>query len=412
MKHKKHKVASIGRVAIVADAHIGPRGTVVGSVIEHDVVEQRVLFSFLELLVVAEEMGISRIIVAGDLFDRSTIAPKFIESLAKAIRQAEARGIKLTLVAGNHDWTAGAGSALEYLRPLFVDCVTAPSVQSLGTVSSTVPIPNVAYAPCVPGMPAQESITAALQAMVKPHKPKPKLLIGHFGVVNKESPSWLKTDPRAVTTSWLFKELRGTSIKLVVCGHHHNAGMWKKHGIEVRQIGALSPRGFGELGYWYGNVVIVDGLTSGPLTAYNDLGVVSGVRYIQDAKDWVGIEACLASALRCWYIIRGRDTKVPASLSSLKVVESPGSVNDVMGGAVTCVDYHRIGHKPAVDLGSSVGNAQVSVKKFIRGAKGRGELKSSHGLVCEALKRTHSAHWKPQLIVAPPKLQVSRCFND
>jgi len=381
-----------GRLAIIADVHLGPRGVSVGQVWEQGVVADRMLATFREVFYWMEENHCRTVIVAGDFFDRRVISPRVVGELQALFEQYSASGYHMYVMSGNHDVDVHSGNALDYLPDIYVHKVTGPGVVGhIDDMSNMLPSTSVLFAPYVCGMSAVDSIKAATKSLdAWPGNP-PRVLVGHFGVYSDGAPSWEEADPLSLHISDLEKLLRGAGIEVVACGHYHNAAEFQLKNLTVFQVGSLSPRNFGENGARFGSVLELWGTAEGPVEATHHIGAVSGVRYVvscgQLQKPWTeGVD--LDTLRRCWFVLKQKIDPFPIRT---KVVQNPKSVDDIVGGAVTIANYHKPSQRYKDEQIGPMGlSPQHAIAYHCKTLRWKGELEGpAFGLLEEALSRTH-----------------------
>ncbi len=397
---------SRGKIAIVADPHIGPRGLSVGAVWEQGVVADRMLMTLYELFIWAEENHIRSIIVAGDFFDRRLITPLIIGKLQEHCKQLSSKGYRLYILSGNHDVDVHSGNALDYLSDLYIYKVVDPCIRGhIDDTSNISPATSILFAPFVCGMTAEDSVKAAVEKLEAWPGNPPNTLIGHFGVYSDGAAPWELADPLSVHVDFLAKLLRRTGIKLVACGHYHNAAHFELKDLDVYQVGALSPRNFGENGLMFGNVLEVRGTAEGPVQTIHHMGAISGIRYIANEsqlyKPFTSEIKDPGALQRCWFVLK--DVIDPFPIKS-KVVQSPATVNDVMGGAVTVANYHQLDQRyDRVEIGPEGLSPQHAIAYHCKALiKQRGVEGPTAGLLVEAIGRTQGTNVSA-FVEAPPR---------
>jgi DNA repair exonuclease SbcCD nuclease subunit len=360
----------MGKLAVVADLHLGPKGGKFGRIIE-----DRLILTVQDLFKQLREDLVQNVVFAGDTFDRVLLLPRFVSQFKNLLHEYWCQGMRFTFISGNHEHTEKDGRALEYL-PFSHECVFVPSIVAKDYGSVPGPILAVPY---IPARTAEEVILEAVSLAQEKSTNAwecPKIMIGHFGVYDEKAPKWLVEDKQAVSVDWLARVVEDTLIEVIVVGHHHTAAFYTRGELTIFQVGALSPRSFADNGLKYGNVAIINEVGNS-LVCNTQFGYVSGVRYLSEGSPTRG---CIPEYTMntSWYI-----TDVEGYVCNSPVVNSPETVYDIEDGAITFIDRKVKKHMEESDRPVlECPQAEEATQAFIEGDK---ELRSKPGLLSEAI---------------------------
>ena len=131
---------------------------------------------------------------------------------------------------------------------------------------------------CAPwtGNGAETDIKEALRCLGKPRKGAKRVLAGHFGVADDDTPPWLRKDGSLdwISHAELCELCLRAGVSHVFCGHWHKRKHWPGV-VEVLQLGTLAPIGFSDVGLeGYGTVARFSG-------SHVDIAYVPGPRFIE-----------------------------------------------------------------------------------------------------------------------------------
>jgi hypothetical protein len=94
-----------------------------------------------------------------------------------------------------------------------------------------------------------------------PKRPKklPRVLVGHFGIADADTPSYLRGSHDSVEADYLGRLCAEHDITHVFAGHWHQRNGWRVNDVRIHQLGALVPTGWDNPGFvGYGHVAILD----------------------------------------------------------------------------------------------------------------------------------------------------------
>jgi len=376
-------------------------------------VGERMLATFGELYYWAVDKSIRTIIVAGDTFDKRLIEPKCVKALHLLLEMARStKGMRFVFLSGNHDVDQWCGNALDYLPSTYCTRFYEPvktRVYETGTHDAGGGA-DVLFIPFVPGKSAEESITEGLERQCPVGMGSPRVMVGHFGLYSDGAPVWQQQDPLSVHVDWVSSRAKKAGIQVVACGHYHNAAHFEVKGVDLYQIGSLSPRNFSETGLRFGNVLVVEGIQDGSLKCHHGLGVIAGVRYIDhidQMDDTYTRELHGKSVLgRCWYLTRGMsENPLPKYATP---TPSPDKLEDVIGGAWTVSDGATPQpFKDGVEVGPEGVSSIGAVGKYVRANLGSFSGPTA-GLLHEAQDRLQGTFDGNAMTVAPDMRLLGR----
>lgn len=339
----------MSKIAIIADCHIGP-ARLPG--VPPRVVEGIRIAALNKAFRHFSETGIDAVVIAGDLFDRVALSPRFVMAVNGCLHS---NPISTYILAGNHDTRTGE-TALWY--------VNRASGIVLHPTSKTPRV--IAPAPWIQGQSAEGVIRKALYS----HRDA-KTLVGHVGLYSGEAPPWVVDDPWFLSVHQVAELVKKSSVKTVVCGHGHKWLDVEIDGVRIIQVGSLTPCNRAESGPGFGNYVVVDGHNS-----KHAIGAIPGMRYSADGESIKG----------CWTIVDSDITDDP-----------PFSWQDALG-TTTRVAFSKARKGRAVDI-KSEDAISASLSRAVLRTVRRGDIKGPiRGLVAEAMGRLRGGY-TPRLVL-------------
>ena len=275
------------RVGVISDVHVHNArrfgGPEVASINQRCRITLDVLY---RAITKAEQEQCEALLVLGDLFDSDHPEPQVIAEVQQRFREAQAGGMKIVCLLGNHESTSTqyGDHALNVLAD--AACIVADRYTVL-QFGDTV----VLLIPYQPGDAAQY-IRTVLQMMQIASKPGEKLVLAlHCGLRDCETAPWLKTAQNSVDVQQLVALCRQYAVSQVIAGDWHSRHEWStdpKDGlpfVHVLQVGALSPTGFSDAGLeGFGTLAVIDA-SLGPPTIHE----IAGPRFLK----WRGLSAGL-----------------------------------------------------------------------------------------------------------------------
>jgi len=264
------------RVAVCADVHVANRRAFAGESIGGVNARCREALDVLSAAALrASTWEADLFIVAGDLFDGVRPEPQVIAATGRALRHVADRTM---FIVGNHEqvstsehdnslspFSSLAGGTRVYERA---------QVQRWAGAWSKSMVP-VCMLPFVPGN-VRECFDAMVDDACGEHRPP--LLVGHFGIVDEQTPPYLRDAPDALPLAQVTAACVRHGIQLAVFGHWHRHREWNTlNGPTIVQCGALVPGGWDDAGVdGYGSLILWDSDTP---SAYAR-AVLQGPRFI------------------------------------------------------------------------------------------------------------------------------------
>lgn len=239
-----------------------------------------------------------RLVVAGDIYDKATPDARLVAGTRQALglpdspddllALQEMGGYQPVVVSGNHDAVSNHPSdhALGTLGPA---CIVAPGDVVWDRSMNAI---FAGYQPGVRGLQHLEYIRASLlRDNYQDHLDlgSPVLLVIHQGIIDGDTPPWLREASDAVELTVLVEMCRELRITHVAAGNWHERKLWVEEDVEVLQVGALCPTGWDNPGLTgYGTVA-----RWSPETGF-DLQETPGPRFVhqecvapQQALSWI-----------------------------------------------------------------------------------------------------------------------------
>ena len=253
------------RIAFIADVHVGNHkregGPVVAGV-------NRRCTQILDTLRAAfhASRDCDAVVIAGDLLDSSKTEPQVLAATREVLADVGEVGY---LLLGNHEMQ----SATPGDNSLRVLAETNVSVQES---PRAVPMDGgtLLLVPFRPGD-AREWLPSAV-AEVAACTTGPRVLAIHLGIIDEDTPPFLRNAHDAVPVQLLRELMRRHQIDVVVAGNWHSHKEWDDGAIV--QIGALVPTGWDNPGLdGYGSVIVVE---SASITLRTTRREIPGPRFV------------------------------------------------------------------------------------------------------------------------------------
>ncbi len=280
-------------VAFVADVHVGNHRRFGGPVeIGLNRRCRHTVESFSLALQAAKDRGAEALVVLGDLFDTSRPEPQVVAAIARAIK---AHGLWVILLAGNHDIRTDARDD-HALAPLFPLATIVDSPQ-LVQACPGVDLFLVPFSPRPAPQAIQDGIEQLLGTLAPGgHPPSAvrRVLCIHAGVIDDETPPWLRQSPDAVSVDDLTSYAEMGGMSHVFAGNWHDPALFVEDGKPtVLQVGALVPTGWDNPGWGYGTVALLDTKTGEIDTVF-----VPGPRFltVRTEQDLLEVQVCAREA--------------------------------------------------------------------------------------------------------------------
>lgn len=234
------------RIGFVSDVHLHNHSKFAGRVSSGINRRGRSIFQAIDRLIeIAHTKRLDVLVIAGDLFDVSNPLPQLV---AELLRRMEAFRGRWVIVEGNHDMKSPeiGDHALGPLRfGSSVQVVERPT-----TIDDPKTGEPLLYAvPFRPG-PAIEWFPTEL--------PKGIPLTIHLGVVDDETPEFLRNSDDALPVKHLVDLSRKFNIPAVFAGNWHNPNEWPASRAHIVQMGVFAPKSIAEAGHDFGHLAIYD----------------------------------------------------------------------------------------------------------------------------------------------------------
>lgn len=270
------------KTAVVADLHLACHkylgGDITAGLNQRARWIMRALYGALQL---ADDKGCDSFVIAGDLFDVSKPSPALIGAVVEAVVHSRPN-MPIDLLLGNHDMESGDENALMpfsglgnvHMRSSQIEVVTVPTIHSRGGK----PTGGVLLAPFCVG-PASDWLRIAIAG--DSYDPRGALLITHVGLIDDDTPPFLRGADDAIHVDLLDELCDAAGIPCVIAGNwHKHKVIYGKRGTLMVQAGALVPTGFDNPGSeGYGTVTIYDHSTNGI-----EVHEIPGPRFLKVAK--------------------------------------------------------------------------------------------------------------------------------
>jgi hypothetical protein len=200
----------------------------------------------------ARRTGSETLVVLGDLFDGVRPEPQLLAAVGDALRHSHVDA-QAHLLVGNHDQcsTADGDHALGPLADR-----AGISVEENDHVKQVSPRAYCGFASFRPGA-ASVWLPEVAASLNWPNMPR--LLALHMGIVDKDTPPWLRDSPGAVDVELLRYLMAQYDIRAVFAGDWHRRKVWEFDDggkrRTIMQVGTLCPTGFDDAGpYGYGTL--------------------------------------------------------------------------------------------------------------------------------------------------------------
>jgi len=221
------------KVGLIADIHLNPYG-IFASLGERSA---RVAHAVLDALAYCRQRCVEEVWVLGDLFhNRQRIPVREFNLIRRALEWAEKQGIRVTLVAGNHDYvtTEGDESVLDALAPVVHRVVWKEPVWCHYVGKNDIGDADVLFAPW-------GKLTTETMALPDPLWRTHRLILAGHQAIHGAVAACGEYVPREGI------DPRGLDdFALVVLGHYHKPQEVTRP--TIRYVGSLLQHDFGDVG--------------------------------------------------------------------------------------------------------------------------------------------------------------------
>jgi predicted phosphodiesterase len=241
------------KIGIIGDVHVGNHAKLGG--LKTCGINERcesVLQSLDNAVSLANVEDVDALIILGDLFDNPRPSPQMIKRVQDAIEKCPT-----IIIAGNHDQCSDRADD-NALGPLMAvsEVLDMPDVIALDGVDLI----------CVPYQAGncEEWLHAEVKSLVQISKAPKRLLVFHAGIIDDDTPSFLRDSSAAIRAEVLFNLCSEFNIDTAFAGHWHNMRRWeffdtkRSKNVDVLQAGALVPTGWNNPGMDYGALYLYD----------------------------------------------------------------------------------------------------------------------------------------------------------
>lgn len=256
------------------------------------------------------------LVITGDLFDVSDPSPQIV---AAVIAELQRFNGDVHVIAGNHDLFSSAEGD-HALGPMHSHRTVGGKIYCWDQTVAPLwkhdsPLVRSMFVPFRP-----EPVADWLPKLLKEHSRQVDTLFAHFGIIDDETPKFLRAAPDAYPLGPLTELMKKHNVHRVVVGNWHEHQTWRLGSREVVQVGALIPTGFNNLGYKYGRVVLLeDGAKTRVIT-------VPGPRFTKHVYPDISFERL--SDLPLFYRVEAEPKDLVAARGILKQAKLEGKIAD------------------------------------------------------------------------------------
>jgi hypothetical protein len=269
----KRKTTSSGLaspVAFIADIHLANHQQHGGQADQQGLNRRgRITIETLERAIARTvQLGCGNLIVGGDLFHHRRPEPAIIRACQEVLARY-ATQISITIIPGNHDMLdqtclhghTACQVVADQARVVrgWTDLRVGPFLTPLGTNPDSDPIAVVRCIPFESTKPMAQwidEVSANLRAFGRV-----RAICTHVGVVDDQSPAWLRDARDAISADRLFDLMDRENVACCLVGNYHQAQRWERAGRVIQQVGVLNPTGWGDGGLdQVGGLAIWDGV--------------------------------------------------------------------------------------------------------------------------------------------------------
>jgi len=184
----------------------------------------------------ASEIGVTTMVICGDLFDTTKPLPQVVAKVQQIIKR-----IPTIVDVGNHDRASATPShhAASPLAPVAKVIEKAEIIETPEFVLYVIPF--------MAGK-AEVWLPAMIEELGYIESRKPKILVFHLGVTDNNTSKFLINAPDSVSVGTLERCMGAFDISYAFAGNYHNLRTWQFGHRRIVQCGTLSPVGFSDLG--------------------------------------------------------------------------------------------------------------------------------------------------------------------
>lgn len=203
----------------------------------------------------AQELGVEKFLIAGDLMDTVNPDPRMVAAVQDAFDDMD-----VAILLGNHEMvsTATDDHSLAPLKPV-ADVFDFPASRVYGDVE----VLYVPYQPGASGTWLAESLVRAIASRAQGEHADScsavRVLVLHLGISDMGDSYWLDGSDDSVRVEVVEAHARANNIDYVIAGNWHRKKFWDRGDVKILQVGALVPTGFNNPGLeGFGGMAIID----------------------------------------------------------------------------------------------------------------------------------------------------------
>lgn len=243
------------RIAFVADVHLANHKKFGGSLVSGINRRCRYVLDSLEtaLRAACQRDDCKSFNVLGDLLDSARPTPQELYAIQRILGSDDRRYVNV--LRGNHEMVSTENS----------DHALAPLCRHAGIIDAPCSVPDnsVMFIPFEPGDAREWLPQRLIELSTAGRLPMPRVLATHVGIIDKDTPPWLRDAKDAVPLELLYQLCERHGFWAVFAGNWHQHKHWQRPdtyiGAHIVQVGALVPTGFDNPGFkGYGSLVFYE----------------------------------------------------------------------------------------------------------------------------------------------------------
>ena len=251
MARRKKPAITFPPVAFVADCHLGNFRQWGGETAPDGLnVRGRLTLETLGRALKIAHKSSQRLVIGGDLFDQRRPEPAIIAGCASVLHDYTAAEVPLDVevIPGNHDTIDGSAVGGN------TACATVQEVCNVHHGWTDVPVTNghnvEVFIRLIPFNGGKKPMAQFVDEVMTNFKAKGELraIATHVGVVDDDTPPWLRDAQDAMHKDKLFDAMDREDVAVAFVGNYHQHREWERGGRKIVQVGVLNPRGFGDAG--------------------------------------------------------------------------------------------------------------------------------------------------------------------